>query len=904
MNERSIFLEALDKEDPTQRSAFLDTACAGDDALRQRVEALLKSHIDAGSFLGKLAPQRLAEELASQQTADESQPETPRNTAADEDLGFLTPADKPDLVGRLGHYDIQEVIGRGGMGIVLKAFDGKLHRVIAIKVMAPQLATSPSARRRFAREAQAAAAVRNDHVTSIYAVEEARELPYLVMEYISGESLQQRLDRSGPLQLREILRIGLQTANGLAAAHAQGLVHRDIKPANILLENGVERVKITDFGLARAVDDASLSQSGVVAGTPPYMAPEQARGEPVDHRADLFSLGSVLYAMATGQAPFRAAGAMAVLKRVSDEPARPVRELTPELPDWLAAIIARLHAKDPAQRYQSAEEVAELLGQHLAHLQQPAVAPKSDAPMPTTKGGRRRIARRWAMAAAVLLLVLGALAATETTGVTNLRATVIRIFTPDGTLVVETDDPGVRVTIEGDGGLVITGAGLEEIRLRPGSYKVHADRDGKRVPLERELVSISRGGREVVKVKLENSPAPGAAQAAKGAFVVLAAGQERKFDSLAEAVLVASDGDTVEIRGNGPYLVEAIQVDDRALILRAGQGFRPKLQSSSKFEALLTSNGPLVLEGIEFGRRSAEGAPGEKPFASLINSRESVLHVANCRFIEKPGEPSSSVHSYRCARVAFRNSDFLHLGPRGGPGIIFSCPPTGTLLFENCVGAGLEGHLNFSLEAGPVQQVSVLLRHNTWATTNVVFIAPGSAPLTPPQQPRLSIEAAHNVFDSRDRFLHYRPLGPNAAAPPPRPWADMVRETLEWRDEASLYPAKISLRAGPDPWPPPVLVEGIAAWDRFWKRPPPGSLTGRPKFQGGDLYSIAKAPSERLKPDDFRLRPDSPGYRAGKDGKDLGADVELVGPGAGYERWKKTPEYQQWLKDSGQVKGK
>src|SRR5947208_11670458 len=127
------------------------------------------------------------------------------------------------------------------------------------------------------------------------------------MQYVAGASLQDRLDRTGPPGLKAVLRIAAQTASGLAAAHAQGLVHRDIKPANLLLEDGVERVRITDFGLARAADDASLTRSGVVAGTPQYMAPEQARGEPLGHRADLFSLGSVLYAICTGRPPFRAA---------------------------------------------------------------------------------------------------------------------------------------------------------------------------------------------------------------------------------------------------------------------------------------------------------------------------------------------------------------------------------------------------------------------------------------------------------------------------------------------------------------------------------------------------------------------------------------------------------------------
>src|SRR5207302_1627506 len=136
--------------------------------------------------------------------------------------------------------------------------------------------------------------------------------------------LQERLDLGGPLGVADVLRIGLQAARGLAAAHAQGLVHRDVKPANILLENGVQRVKITDFGLARAADDASLTQSGVIAGTPMYMSPEQARGEAVDHRTDLFSLGSVLYTLSTGRPPFRASGTMAVLKRVCEETPRPI----------------------------------------------------------------------------------------------------------------------------------------------------------------------------------------------------------------------------------------------------------------------------------------------------------------------------------------------------------------------------------------------------------------------------------------------------------------------------------------------------------------------------------------------------------------------------------------------------
>ncbi len=331
--------------------------------------------------------------------------------AEDEDLSFLRATDNPGLLGLLGRYEVQEEIGRGGMGIVLKALDPDLKRVVAIKVLSPWLASSATARRRFVREGQAAAAVCHDHVITVHGVHESEGLPYLVMQYVAGESLQARLDRSGPPAVDEVVRIGMQTAAGLAAAHAQGLIHRDIKPANLLLENGLAKVKITDFGLARTVDDVGLTQSGVVAGTPEYMAPEQARGEAVDHRADLFSLGSVLYAMCTGVSPFRAVSAVAVLRRVSDEKPRAVRELNPNVPAWLEALIGRLMAKDPAQRFASAAEVAALLEGYLAHLRQPATAPAPDLPSPAADGSpRRAVLRRLAHHLWLPALVLSAAA--------------------------------------------------------------------------------------------------------------------------------------------------------------------------------------------------------------------------------------------------------------------------------------------------------------------------------------------------------------------------------------------------------------------------------------------------------------------------------------------------------------
>ncbi len=288
-------------------------------------------------------------------------------------LDFLERSDNPAMLGRLGDYEILELIGRGGMGVVLKGYQRQLNRYVAIKVMAPHYAHSSAARKRFVREAVAAAAVVHPHVAAIHGVDAEAKLPYLVMPFVACRSLQQIIDDDAPLELTEILRIAKQTAEGLAAAHAQGLVHRDIKPANILLEDEVGRVLLTDFGLARAIDDATMTQSGVLAGTPQYMSPEQAHGDPIDHRSDLFSLGSVLYAMATGHPPFRAETTMGILRRICEDDPRSVCDVNGELPPWFGRIVERLLAKDVHERFQSASELADLLEQCLAHVRQPAV---------------------------------------------------------------------------------------------------------------------------------------------------------------------------------------------------------------------------------------------------------------------------------------------------------------------------------------------------------------------------------------------------------------------------------------------------------------------------------------------------------------------------------------------------
>ena len=314
----------------------------------------------------------------------------------DVSLDFLEPATDSAYLGRLSHFDVMRVIGRGGMGVVLEAFDSKLQRNVAVKVLDPELAQDEVSRQRFCREARAAASVTHENVVAVHQVEKqasAGSLPYLVMQLISGESLEDRLARERTLPAREIVRIGMQVAHGLAAAYAQGLIHRDIKPGNILLEDVHQNVKLTDFGLARATEDVKLTSTGFVSGTPMYMAPEQAMGEEADHRSDLFSLGAVMYEMAAGRPPFTGNSALAILKQISDTKHQPIRELNPLIPDWLAETIDRLLAKDPADRIQSATHVAELLEYQYAMM-------KTFEDVPTVcqiEESRQRVRQRWTM---------------------------------------------------------------------------------------------------------------------------------------------------------------------------------------------------------------------------------------------------------------------------------------------------------------------------------------------------------------------------------------------------------------------------------------------------------------------------------------------------------------------------
>ncbi|WP_182867909.1 serine/threonine-protein kinase [Rhodopirellula sp. JC639] len=417
---------------------------------------------------------------------------------------FLQSSDDPGSIGRFARYEIKRILGRGGMGIVMQALDTSLGRHCAVKVLVPELASSAASRRRFSREARSAAAVVHPHVVPIQTVDEYNGIPYLVMPVVEGQSLQQRVDADGPLSVIETVRIASQVAEGLAAAHDQGLVHRDIKPANVLLENGVERVQITDFGLARAVDDASMTRSGVIAGTPQYMSPEQAHGDTIDHRSDLFSLGSLTYFMLAGRSPFRAETTMGVLNRIGNDEPRGIRSINADAPQWLEQIVLRLLSKSPDDRFQSAAEVAELLQNWHAHLQQPDIMVRPPEPTALAAGlpthtstfkdsadSSRGRFTKWLIATAALACFA-------------VLATVIVLETNKGTIRIESNsraDVPIRI-IQGQKIVDQLSVSLEgaTTRLSAGNYRIEVDGEATDVHLSGDRVTLKRGETWLAKI--------------------------------------------------------------------------------------------------------------------------------------------------------------------------------------------------------------------------------------------------------------------------------------------------------------------------------------------------------------------------------------------------------------------
>jgi hypothetical protein len=260
-------------------------------------------------------------------------------------------------------YDVQGELGRGGMALVYRAIDRRLKRAVALKVLPPELAFREEVKRRFLREAETSARLNYQNIVPIYSVDERNGIVYLVMALVDGETLAARLSRQPRMTNDEVRRVLREVAGALAYAHAHGVVHRDIKPENILLDRESGRAMVTDFGIARAAEgDAKLTVTGVAIGTPAYMSPEQALGErETDGRSDIYSLGVVGYLMLTGELPFKASNTPSMMMKHLTEPLRPIRQIRPDAPPDITAIVEYALAKKPEDRFSNAGEMAAAL---------------------------------------------------------------------------------------------------------------------------------------------------------------------------------------------------------------------------------------------------------------------------------------------------------------------------------------------------------------------------------------------------------------------------------------------------------------------------------------------------------------------------------------------------------------
>jgi ABC-type branched-subunit amino acid transport system substrate-binding protein/DNA-directed RNA polymerase subunit RPC12/RpoP len=286
---------------------------------------------------------------------DPAQPQTISYAA----FPFLKPTTEPNILGWLAHYRVIRVVGQGGMGVVFEAFDTHLDRTVAIKAMTQAPGDDPGTQERFFREARAMASVRSDHIVGIYQVGTVNGVPYLAMEFLQGESLDVWHRKNGPSSLADVVRISLEIARGLQSAHQNGLIHRDIKPSNIWIESPTGRVKILDFGLARSSKiSAYVTQPGLVLGTPAYMSPEQAEGQPVDGKSDLYSLGCVIYELVTGEIPFTGETPLALLMTAKTKAPVPPQKRNSQVPPSFNELILALLAKRREDRPSTGEVIS------------------------------------------------------------------------------------------------------------------------------------------------------------------------------------------------------------------------------------------------------------------------------------------------------------------------------------------------------------------------------------------------------------------------------------------------------------------------------------------------------------------------------------------------------------------
>jgi hypothetical protein len=852
------------------------------------------------------------------------EPRSAQAVAGDEP-SLLDPPDGPDCIGRLGRYRVLKRVGRGGMGVVFQARDPLLGRLVAIKVLTPHLGGDATARERFLREARAAAAINHPNVVTIYEIQEIAGRLLLVMEFVDGVSLQERLAGRVPFSLPEIVRIGVQAATGLAAAHARGLVHRDVKPANILLARPGDQVKITDFGLARATDDAGVTQLGVILGTPAYMAPEQALGQAVDHRADLFSLGSVLYALCTGRPPYAGSTTLAVIRLVADGSPLSLGASAPAIPPWLAEVVSRLHSLNPADRIQSAAEVAQLLRRKWETARRSGAAAAADLlpekAAPAVTGEAPAAATVSAGAAAPSLVMPPPLPSHEVKPPPRPPAPAPppAIRPPPRASRVASSWLRAAIVLA----VLLSLAPLAMFALKHRSQAVPpkaaapaANRDEQRPPPGKAAIAAA------VPIAIGAAAVP-SGPPPRFALIGRSGAVRRSFSEFPGAIQEAAAGDTLEIRGSDAVRIAPLHLE-KPLVLRAAHGARPALCPALTTESgdapLIESGAALVIEGLDI-QCLAAGPRGYSP-QSVLAVRHASLRLANCRVIHCGAGPALRLEDPTLGEL--RNSLLC-----SSTGAAVDCVAGGRVrvLVENCVLAGYSGITVH--QTARATDVFLELRHDTMVLHEAVRVH--FDPVAREQAKgdgRVFIHVAvtRSLFDTDGALLtnqsdrhspaeverigrfsrgeagrnvdHGRGKSPIARA---NAGLANIKKAIAWQDEQSLYSGTGPLLAMASSQSPRQLSglgvpAGIAQWDEFWgaSKPEIAQLSDG-SFDARTLRSAATAHPQLLTPGDFRRTFRLRGAWRPLESRLEGVNTSLVGPGEAYEAWKNTFEYRNWL---------
>ncbi len=769
-----------------------------------------------------------------------------------ESLVEAEPSEQPPP-NMLDGIELVQEIGRGGMGVVYRGYETSLDRDVAVKVLARRLAAFPEARERFRREARSLAALRHPYVVMIYRIvdplttDAAGQPLCLVMEYVDGESLEKRIRRKGPLPVHEVIRTSIQIAAGLAAAHEQDIIHRDVKPANILLKRSPRQVKLTDFGLARAVDEVMLTRSGTLVGTPGYMSPEQVDGRRVDHRTDLFSLGSVMHAMLTGRPPFAADTAMNTMGRILNDTVDPIELTRSDVPDWLSQTINTLHAKDPADRFQTAEDVVWLLQERRAELpgvinqRTPPAGPESKRRQSTQSGKTDQSPQQDERPSQTGFMVLG----------------------------------GVAVAL-----LLALAFDL------PGFFDAPASAPPD---IEEQFPAVTS------QTRREGGPA-GKVPGVQREFVVLVDGQSdgRSYESLGQAVAQAPDGAIVELHTDGPVFTPPLHAGNRRLTIRAARGFRPKVILGQRLQgsdtALVVSSGQLQLEGLSLAVDNRP--PGDEAVPNVVCCTDGSVRMANCRLSLLEGDACLKLN--RAADSVVQNCELFSAGAAG----IEWIPGTDArLTVRNTLQTGLYA-VAVHHQTTDIGRPLLRMERSTMSTIHALrWIVPmGASADTDTNQP-LTVATDQAVLDVRDSVLQFDiPEDQRAADGPFQPWEvpERIRSAIVWKDRSTLFSEPrdymswqpSSEKADWPPWQPQHLF----GWSRFWNTDLRSeSRSERISYQyGRPTRTGIPLPTDVAQ--EFEVAQGSEDAR----GEKPGIDPLIVGPGDAFDRWRSTPAWDSW----------